>query len=97
MAPETAKNSASTYMLTSDRFEASQLWLPQIYGTTRQPIGWSMNYLVPKGTQVVSSGEFMRKKDLKDGQGAEKTLHVYKVKTAKRSPGDGEGEADKGQ
>ena len=42
------KTNLSTYLITEDTLDSSQLWIPQIFGTTRQPINWSMNYIVPK-------------------------------------------------
>lgn len=70
----------NTYFVTSDIHEASQLWLPQLFGTTRDPVGWSMNYIVPKGCQVVSSGDFVKQDDLDQG----KTLFTFKCKEDKK-------------
>lgn len=43
-----------------------------------------MNYLVPKDTQLVSSGEFFGKRDITDKRsGTIKTLHTYKIKLTK--------------
>ena len=77
----TSSGGMETYMLTSNTFEASQCWLPQLFGSTRQPINWSMHYLVPKGNNVISSGNFIKQINIK-----EKTLLVYKLKTQKIIP-----------
>ena len=39
-----------------------------------------MNYVVPKGMQVISSGNFVTKKELKD---REQELHIFKSKSPK--------------
>lgn len=76
----------ATYLLTSDAHEASQLWLPQIYGSTRQPVNWTMNYLVPRGCSVVSSGKFIGMKEI---SAKNKDLHIFKSKTKIQAPETG--------
>jgi hypothetical protein len=73
---ETHHGKLNTYFITSDAHEASQLWIPQIYGMNRDPVGWSMRYIVPPGAQVVSSGNFVNKKDMAQ----DKTLFIFKSK-----------------
>jgi hypothetical protein len=70
-------SSLGTYLVTSDSFEASQLWIPQFFATTRLPVNWTMNYVIPTGTQVVSCGKFIRQQELK---GTNKTLFTFKSK-----------------
>ena len=64
------------YLVTDDAHEASQLWLPQIFGTTRDAVSWSMNYKVNKGLKVVSSGNLHGHRAC----GPDTTLYTFKVK-----------------
>lgn len=59
-----SRANTGTYFLTSDVHEASQLWCPQIFSTSRTPIGWTMRYIVPRGAQVVSCGQFTMETEL---------------------------------
>jgi len=74
-----------TYFITQDGQDSSHLWLPQIFGTSNEPVLWSMNYLIPSEAQVVSSGDFIRKKDFTlppdaSGNREKKTLYTFKSK-----------------
>ena len=64
-----SSSNLGTYFVTSDSFEDSQLWCPQLFATTRLPVAWSMSYLVPPDVQVVSSGQFRRQLDLVSPEG----------------------------
>lgn len=47
-------------LVTDDAVNASLNWLPQLYSTCHLPVGWTMNYVVPKHSKVVSSGALTR-------------------------------------
>lgn len=71
-----SENDPGVYLITDDAYEASQLWLPQVFGTTRDAIAWTMNYVVDKGLKVISAGNLQGVKQL-DGS---RTMYTFKVK-----------------
>jgi hypothetical protein len=72
-------------LVTDDSIGASMSWIPQIYDTSHLPVAWSMNYVVPKGCRVASTGSLVRQMDLPGGQ----ALFTYKLKRDEAKKGYG--------
>lgn len=68
-----------TYLVTSDNYEASIGWLPQIFGTLSTPVGYTLRFNVPEGANVISSGKYIRRETIEDSDGS-RALYIYKSK-----------------
>ena len=68
-----------TYFVTSDHYESSIAWLPQIFGTLRTPVGYTLKFVVPDDANVISSGKFIKRETIQSGSG-QRSLYIYKNK-----------------